>query len=197
MRWRRPWRRTPSIPAVRDLALDYQDLGRVEDEIPLLKRWIEKRPRDYFLYSQLAGTYVHLGRIQEAKEIYARAKRIDGSEAGAYIDEGYFYLHSGHPDHAKADFESAISVDTASPYGYHHLGSYLVETHKYSEGEKYLREALKRWKQDPATSDDDLLHTVQWLGRAILPREPYTQPNDMRNFAWWSVYERESRNPFW
>ena len=148
-----------------ELALVYDDMGRFEDEAALLKKRIEKEPRNYPQYSQLASAYTRLGRFAEAKEAYAQAKKVDA--ASAYIDEGYFYLHAGHPVYAEKDFESAIAVDTSSPYGYHHMGSYLAQNRRYPEAEKYLRQALKKLEANPNTTDDDLLHTVQWLGDVI------------------------------
>ena len=159
-----------------ELALVYEDLGRFEEELPFLKKRIEKKPKDYFLYSQLASVYLRLGRFAEAKETFAKAKVSGGKIAGAYIAAGYFYQESGHPVQAKAAFESAIAVDTASPFGYHHLGVYFAGNKQYPEAEKYLRRALEMQRANPNTLiEHDLLHTMKWLGDVIAAQGRYAE----------------------
>ena len=60
---------------------------------------------------------------EAAKRTYAQARKINGAQASAYVEEGYFHLSSGESAQAKKDFESAIAVDTASPFGDHHMGA--------------------------------------------------------------------------
>ena len=149
------------------LAQVYDDMGRFEEEIRLLKKRIEERPHDYLPYSQLARVYIRLGRSAEAKATYARAKRMNGGEAQAYIDAGYFDLNSGERDGAKDDFASAIAADTGSPAGYHHMGAYYALNQQYPEAEKYFLLALKKLEADPNAAAKDLLHTLHSLGDVL------------------------------
>ena len=165
---------TPDAPEAEDeLTAIYYDMGRFEEAVRLLKDRIEKKPREYSLYSQLARTYIRLGRSAEAKDTFARAKKID--DKMAYIDEGYFYLHSGRPVEARADFESAVAVDTASPFGYHHMGAYLSGIRRYPEAEKYFRRALEKLEADPKMPAKNLVHTLQWLGDAVKAQGRYAE----------------------
>ncbi|MFI5348033.1 MAG: tetratricopeptide repeat protein [Elusimicrobiota bacterium] len=157
------------------LAGIYDDLGRYEEEVRLLRRMIGKRPQDYDLYSRLALAYIRLGRVAQARETYARGRRIDGHAAEAYIEEGYFDLHSNDPVRAQDEFRSAIAVDTASPFGYHHMGAYLMSERRYAEAEKYLRRALEKIEADPSSQTEDLLHTFVWLGKAIEAQGRYPE----------------------
>ena len=158
----------PDDPGVKgELAAAYEDMGRFEEAVPLLKEMIERRPGNISPYFQLARIELRLGRSAEAKETYARARKINGLAAADYIKEGYFYLNSGEPAYAEASFESAVAVDTASPFGYHHLGSYWAHRQRYPEAEKYFRQALEKLEADPKASAGDVLHALIWLGTVI------------------------------
>ncbi|MFI5349625.1 MAG: glycosyltransferase, partial [Elusimicrobiota bacterium] len=149
---------------VNELALVYDDMGRFEEEALFLEEKIERRPQDYYLYSRLAGAYTRLGRPADAQKTYSRARKMDGKKAAAYIDEGYFFLYSGEPVHAREAFESAIAVDSANPIGYHHMGSYLDSLRQYAEAEEYFRRALDMLEADPDASANDIFRTRVWLG---------------------------------
>ena len=164
-----------------ELATVDQELGRYEEAVKLFEDAIKQAPHDYRLRMQLAQTYIGLGRSAEAKEALAQAKKIDGKTADAYIDEGYFQLEHGEHAQAKEDFENAIAVDTASPFGYHHMGAYLADSERYPEAEKYFRRALKGLEKNPDTKTDDLLHTINWLGRVLMSqRRPAEAENVLR-----------------
>ena len=150
-----------------ELALAYEDMGRFEEAAHILKELIGVKPQAYSLYSQLAKTYIRLGRSEEAKETFAQARKLKGMTADAYIKEGYFDLHHGETGRAQEAFESAIAVDTASPFGYHHMGSFLAHRRRFPEAEKNLRLALKKLEANPNANVNDLLHTMNWLGKVI------------------------------
>ena len=150
-----------------ELAAVYDDLGRYEEEARLLSECIKNEPENYDLLIQLANADTRLGRSAEAKEVFAQAAKIKGRTADAYIEEGYFYLDSDQRVHAREDFENAIAVDTGSPWGYHHMGSYLAQTRQYPEAEKYFSRALKKLESDSNAKPRDLLDTVNWLGDVI------------------------------
>ena len=160
---------TPDEPSAGyELALVYDDTGRFEKEIPLLKEVIEKRPDRLTFSMQLAKAYARLGRSGEAKETFAKARKIGGKAAAAYVNEGYFYLRAGEGVHSKESFESAIAVDTSSALGYHHMGTYLLLSRRYAEAEKYLRIALEKEKANPNEQTIDILpETMNRLGAVI------------------------------
>ena len=160
------------LEAEDELVRVYDGMGRFEEEVPLLKGMIEKAPRIYSHYDQLAKAYIRLGRSVEAKDTYAQGKKINGKTAEAYVREGYFNVDLGDFVHAKEDFEGAISVDTASPVGYHHMGSYLFACGRYSESEKYFRRALEL-EADPNAHVGSYLHTLSRLHRAIRAQGRY------------------------
>ena len=158
----------PDEPGVKiELASVYDDMGRFDEELPLLKEMTERRPRNISPYFQLARTYTRLGRAADAEATYARLRKLDGMTAADYIKEGYFDLSSGEPLHARESFESAIAVDTSSPIGYHHMGSFWAHRGRYPEAEKYFRHALEKLEADPNASADDVLHSTIWLGKVI------------------------------
>jgi len=142
----------------------YDELGRYEEELPLLRRRVEVRKESLYPLAQL---YVHLGRFEEAKRTFAQARAISGKTTKAYIQEGYFDLYSGNSDEARKDMENGIAVDTASPFGYHHMGTYLSDMGRYSEAEEYFRRALRMLEADPRASAHQLLHTRMWLSEVV------------------------------
>ncbi|MFI5347952.1 MAG: hypothetical protein ACHQ2Z_00280 [Elusimicrobiota bacterium] len=164
----------PDDPQVADeLIRVYDDTGRFGEEVRLLRLGIERKPKEYDLYSRLAHAYIRLGRSAEAKEAFAKAGTIDSRFA--HIEEGYFYLHSGEPRHARAVFEDVIAVDSASAMGYHHMGAYMGTGQRYAEAEKYLRRALEKLEADPDAGEDDLVHTLTWLGNVVRDQGRYAE----------------------
>ena len=161
--------------AERELATVDQELGRDEDAVKYFEKAIKQNPQDYDLYIRLARSRMRLGRSAQAKEAFAQARKFEGKAADAYIQEGYFHLNLGEPARAKEAFENAIDVDTASPFGYHHMGAYLDLQKKYPEAEKYLRRALEILETNPKTTADDLLHTIHWLGNEIQAQGRFTE----------------------
>ena len=75
------------------LALEYERLGRWEEVVEELKRYLEIANDEGNAYGRLAQALLHLGREEEAREAYRQ-----GIEAA--------YRH-GHPTMA-AEFEEAL-----------------------------------------------------------------------------------------
>ena len=151
-----------------ELALAYEDMGRFEEAAVILKKLIERNPQDYPTYRKLANVYIQLGRSAEAKETFAQAKKLNTKAAAAtFIKEGYFYMNAGEPAHAEKSFESAIAVDTASPFGYHHIGAFWARRKNFPEAEQYFRRAQEKLEADPNANVNDLIHTMHWLGDVI------------------------------
>jgi tetratricopeptide (TPR) repeat protein len=148
------------------LADVYEETGRFQEELSLLRERVRRDPRDFSLFA-LAHLYIRLGRVEDARKTFAQARRIPGKETRAYIAEGYFELHSDHQARAESAFASAIAVDTGSPFGYHHMGAFLSENGRYADAEAYFRRALERLEADPHARPHDLLHTRMWLGETI------------------------------
>ena len=148
--------------AVCELAIAVGRLGRKEDAVHLLKKGLERHPRDYRMHLELANSYVALGLYAHAKEIFARAKKIDSKEASAYIQEGYALMNAGQDAQAEESFKSLIDVST--PLGYHHMASYFIRSNQLSEAEGHLRRALQELEADENARLYDLLHTINNLG---------------------------------
>jgi tetratricopeptide (TPR) repeat protein len=153
--------------AENELSRDYDEAGRFEEEVPLLKKLVAGAPDDYLLYRRLARVDENLGRFAEARETYALSRRINGKTAAAYIEEGYFYQNSDDVARAQEAFQNAVVVDTASYAGYHHLGSFLSARRRYPEAETSLRRALKILEADPNALASDFAHTSLFLGQAV------------------------------
>ncbi|MFI5348013.1 MAG: tetratricopeptide repeat protein [Elusimicrobiota bacterium] len=160
--------RSGDVAARVELALADEELGRNAEAAKALEDVLRAKPRMYALDIQLAKLYARMGRADEAKERFARAKRLGGDQSAAYIAEGYFLDDAGDDARATASFRHLIAVDTASPDGYVHLGSYLFTHHRFGEAEENFREALELLRAHPPENPDEPLHAMGWLGRAVL-----------------------------
>ena len=181
--------------AERELARAYCDMGRFDAAIILLQKLIGQEPENYIHYSMLANAYSTLGRPTEAREMYARAKKIGGKLLDVYIEEGYFYLQSGDSVHAREDFESIIAIDTSSSLGYHHMGAYLYSRRQYPEAERNFRQALEKLRANPNASKQDFLHTKLWLGDTIAAQGRYAEAETVYLDALEKSWPGDGRRP--
>jgi Flp pilus assembly protein TadD len=148
-------------------AVRLEEKGRYAGAVETLKEALALRPDEYALRMRLARDYIRLGRLELAREQFQSARKIDPKQAEAYIEEGYADEQAGEHAAAERSFSDLVSVDTASPVGYHHLGAFLSLNGRPAEAERSLREALKRLKADPRSTAHELAHTIQWLGNAV------------------------------
>jgi Tfp pilus assembly protein PilF len=95
--------------------------------IQLLKRFLEKDPKDSFTRFALAMEYNKAGETSEAKQTYLDLIASDPEYVGTYYHLGMIYSLSGDKDLARNVFEEGIQVATRAN-----------DTHAASE----LRQAL-------------------------------------------------------
>ncbi|HXT01501.1 MAG TPA: tetratricopeptide repeat protein [Elusimicrobiota bacterium] len=156
--------------AILDLALAYHGSGRYDEEADLLERAQARRPGRYALDIQLAKAELSRGRLTQAKDAFARAKKTDGKASEAYIQEGYSRLMAGEADASRAEFQQLIAVDTASPWGYYHMGGYFdrLPQADMPRSEHYFRRAFEIARAAPKGSLSDLLPFLLSLGDVLV-----------------------------
>ncbi len=159
----------------RELGWVYNALGQNEKAALLMKKALKQRPQEYELTVELAKCYVRMGRFERAKDAFAQAKRIDGKAAKAYIEQGYAYLDAGQDVQAQREFEDLIAVDSASPIGFHHMGTYFFRRHQYHEAEEYYRRAVQGLEAKPLQNPDDLDHALSNLGMTLLAQGKFAE----------------------
>ncbi len=90
---------------------------RFEDAITDLKLAIERKPKAYQAYVNLAQAYRRLGKLDPALEALDRAARLEPGLAHLYRLRARLHLERNEPVKALGDFDQAIAREnTSSPY---------------------------------------------------------------------------------
>jgi serine/threonine-protein kinase len=102
------------------------------------------------LDSTLADAYTSLGIINvfhdwdwsAARRNFDRALALDSTESHTHLFRAWYLLCLGEGDSATAELRTALRLDPLNAVTNTRLGSILVQTHHYSEGEAVYRQAL-------------------------------------------------------
>jgi tetratricopeptide (TPR) repeat protein len=139
---------------------DYSRAAAIYEEI------LAGKPDEYWATVRVAHDYARLGRLEDARRTFAKAKKINRKEAAAYIEEGYAVTDAGDEAEAKKTWTELIACDTSSFVGYHHMGATMAREGRQAEAEYYLKESVKRLEaeSDPRVHHDDLMHSLIALG---------------------------------
>ena len=150
-----------------ELGRVYVDLGRPASAVRIFLALLERTPNRYWPHVQLAQAYLQLGRLKEAKDEFAVARKIDPKASDAYVKEGYGRLAFGDGIGGERTLQALIAVDSASFAGYQHLGALLSMQGRHAEAEPYFREALRRLEADPGSDLTEISHSTLWLSDAL------------------------------
>ena len=119
---------------------------RFEDAVTDLKSAIERKPRAYQAYVNLAQAYRRLGKMDRALEELDRAVELEPGLAHLYRLRARLRLERNEPAPALADFDQAIQREnTNSPYrvdDHVERGRLLLSGAKYAESLKSFDAAL-------------------------------------------------------
>jgi len=80
-----------SQDAYRMLASTYRDLGQIQNELAVYKRWAKQCPDDAQAYYEQACAYQRLGMTEEALEALARFQRLTKGDLDAYAMSAEVY----------------------------------------------------------------------------------------------------------
>jgi tetratricopeptide (TPR) repeat protein len=131
----------------------------------LYEKILAVKPDEYWVTVSLAHDYARLGRLEDTRRTFAKAKEINGKEAAAYIEEGYAFTDAGNNAEAERTWAELIASDTTSFMGYHHMGTTMVREGRLAEAEYYYKESIKRLEaqSDSQAHHYDLMHSLNAL----------------------------------
>jgi tetratricopeptide (TPR) repeat protein len=131
------------------LAVAYAEQGRWDDAYPLLKRALERRPREAFLYVYLGNYHFWRGEEEQAMEAYREAIRLAPGEAEVWSHLGAQQMARGRTEEASLSFRKAVSLapDDAKARG--NLGTVLLNLGYPAEAEREIRASVR---MDPQNS---------------------------------------------
>ncbi|UBF27568.1 tetratricopeptide repeat protein [Kovacikia minuta CCNUW1] len=117
--------------------------GRPENGLSILKRVIEKSPRNTFAFFGRGYIYYQVKKYQESETEFQGALAIDRSDATAWVGLGVAQAAQEDHDRAIDAFRQAIKLDPKYASAYRNLGAVLIERKKLDEAVMSLRKAIE------------------------------------------------------
>jgi tetratricopeptide (TPR) repeat protein len=105
-----------------NLAVIYQDQGKLEEAERLYRTIVEKVPGFAPAWSNLASILEKRGQVDEAEKYHRRALEADGDSCAAASQYGYFLLRAERSDEAAALFEQSLKKDPRCANAWFGLG---------------------------------------------------------------------------
>jgi len=124
---------------------------------------------DTTLLTDLAGVYVRLNRLADARATVQRALAIDPNLPAAEILLGNIDVRDGNLTAARASYENALALQPESPEANNDLAGLLASEREYQEAAFYLEKAVAAAPSDPQIRRNDaaLLVDMGSLTKAI------------------------------
>jgi tetratricopeptide (TPR) repeat protein len=139
-----------------NLGFAYYLLGRYTEAISTLKSLLVRYPTWPTAYPPLSVSYVLQWTSQQSQDSHTltqaleaaqRAVALNGSYGPAHVALGQSYLYQRQHEHAIAELEQAIAVDSSRAEGYAFLALALSYGGKSDEAVRMAEEALRRTPQ--------------------------------------------------
>ena len=157
-----------SVVVMQEKARACDERGQFGTKVIVLEQLRKQRPQDYRIAVDLARCYLLMGRLDQAAEAFAQAKKINGKKLEAYVGQSGAYLKAGANAQARQEFESLIAADTSSPIGYLEMGNYYEKLQRPREAEENYRQALQRMEAKPLSNPYKENDALFGLGRNLL-----------------------------
>jgi tetratricopeptide (TPR) repeat protein/DNA-binding winged helix-turn-helix (wHTH) protein len=133
------------------LGVTYTEMGRHDDAIASLHRYIELAPGDPNVYDSLGMAYQWAGRYPEAIAAFEKALALNPQFEIAFIHLGNTYVWQGRYQDAARQYQRFIQVASFDAYrtrGYGGIATLHVKKQEFAEAERAARAALKYDKQN-------------------------------------------------
>jgi tetratricopeptide (TPR) repeat protein len=112
----------PTVGTISNLGKLYYDRADYAAAARQYESALKLSPNDYQIWSNLAGSYVHAGRSDQAKEAYRTALRlvgqqikIAGRDPGLLVDRAHYQAMLGSAAGARATLNEALRQDSTDP----------------------------------------------------------------------------------
>jgi YYY domain-containing protein len=120
-----------------ELALRYRKLERYEDAIRVLAEAAKHHPNDIFLHHVWGDILAHVGRYDEAKEVFEFAARTSPTSFNWY-KVGNELLQWGRLEAAEPFLIKAITTEPVEPAAHFALGKLYYQQEEWEQAEKHL-----------------------------------------------------------
>lgn len=128
-----------------------QKLMRFEEAISAYQKALALRPSFLPAYMYLAGLYMDLGRLENAKALLQEAENISGQDGGSPQERalrantlGRMYFALNRFEESIAACEQAVTLSTFFPEAYNNLGNAYLATNRYPEALAAYQEAVRQ-----------------------------------------------------
>jgi protein O-mannosyl-transferase len=89
----------------------YNSLGQHQLAIKMFERGVSLNSKDAQARAMLGGTYLMMGRVNEALEQLIEAEKLDKNLKSVYYNLGLIHEHRGQMEKAKTAFERVLEID--------------------------------------------------------------------------------------
>jgi len=111
-----------------NLGLVYADLGRYEEALSNLTRYLKNNLWDGRTYYEIGSVYLRMGALEEAHSYFRKALEINPQFTPVHASLGDLYSKKGRIQEAIVEYRKAIQLDPHLAYAYIRLGeAYLKE----------------------------------------------------------------------
>ena len=153
---------------------------KYDEAIRAYERFIAARPKDRWVYAEMAGIYRAQGKFQELARIYAQARAMAPDSVDPYIQESYAHMDLKEYETAEKLLTRALDRHPADREAYHHLGVLCFRRGDMAKAETYFKKAVAlTGPRDEAK----LLHSYDWLARVYESQTKMIQAEQVRQTA--------------
>ncbi len=85
--------------------------GKLQDALDIFKGLVAAAPYDSVFHCNLASTYAHLEKYDEAKDEYTRALELNIGNVDALVGRSELFLREGNVPKALEDIQAALKYD--------------------------------------------------------------------------------------
>ncbi len=130
------------IGTYNNMALVYQDTGRLEEAMDLYRRALERDPEHAVVHNNLGSLYFATGRLEEAHRAFQLAIAADPDYPSAYNNLGAVQGRLGDPEAELVAYRKAVELDPDYADGFHNLGLALARRGERQGAEQALLRAV-------------------------------------------------------
>jgi tetratricopeptide (TPR) repeat protein/DNA-binding winged helix-turn-helix (wHTH) protein len=132
------------------LGVTYMEMGRHDEAIAALRRYVELAPEDPNIYDSLGMAYQWAGRYAEAMQAFEKALSLNPRFEIAVLHLGNTYVWQGRYRDALRQYQRFIQVatyDTSRARGYDGIAMLHLKRKEFAEAEHAARATIKHYKQ--------------------------------------------------